>query len=171
MYFVDFIRLASFLRIISCLLSVFCLVGLCKRRMSSGNLSLLFCGACILNSSYFIFGKLSPNLDQKNLDFTYTQDILWEKKGPKFTGFQDYFFSNLSLKEGSLFCFVVMRSTKPGCFDRVLGVFGKLLTRRGAWAWSMTVFGKLLTRRGAWAWSMTLGLAVQKFLNIERFLH
>jgi hypothetical protein len=28
-----------------------------------------------------------------------------------------------------------------------------------------------LTRRGAWAWSMTLGLAVQKFLNIERFLH
>jgi hypothetical protein len=33
-------------------------------------------------------------------------------------------------------CFVVMRSTKPGCFtDRVLGVFGKLSTRRDAWAW------------------------------------
>jgi hypothetical protein len=41
------------------------------------------------------------------------------------------------MKEGSLFCFVVMRSTKPGCFrsDRVLGVFEKLLTRSGAWAW------------------------------------
>jgi hypothetical protein len=48
-----------------------------------------------------------------------------------------------------------MRSTKPGCFDRVLGVFGKLLTRRGAWA----------------SWYMMFGLAVQKFLNIECFLH
>jgi hypothetical protein len=26
------------------------------------------------------------------------------------------FNTNLSMKEGSLFCFVVMRSTKPGCF-------------------------------------------------------
>jgi len=45
-----------------------------------------------------------------------------------------------------------MRSTEPGCFDLVLGVFGKLLMRRGAWAWSMT-----------------LGLVVKKFLNIECF--
>jgi hypothetical protein len=36
------------------------------------------------------------------------------------------FCLNLSMKEGSLFCFVVMRSTKPGCFRS---------TRRGAWAW------------------------------------
>jgi hypothetical protein len=44
------------------------------------------------------------------------------------------------MKEGSLFCFVlyyfvVMRSTKPDASDHVLGVFGKLFTRRGAWAW------------------------------------
>jgi hypothetical protein len=34
-------------------------------------------------------------------------------------------------------CFVVMRSTQPNrdASDHVLGVFGKLLTRRGAWAW------------------------------------
>jgi len=38
----------------------------------------------------------------------------------------------LPMKEGSLFCFVVMRSTEPGCFRSCLGVFGKLLTRRGA---------------------------------------
>jgi hypothetical protein len=35
------------------------------------------------------------------------------------------------MKEGSLFCSVIMRSTEP----HVLGVFGKLSTRRGAWAW------------------------------------
>jgi hypothetical protein len=45
-----------------------------------------------------------------------------------------------------------MRSTEPGCFRLcVLGVFGKLLMRRGAWAWSHNIFG----------------LEVQKFLNIE----
>jgi hypothetical protein len=38
----------------------------------------------------------------------------------------------------------------PQASDLVLGVFGKLLTRRGAWA-----FG-----------SMTFGLAMQKLLNI-----
>jgi hypothetical protein len=31
-------------------------------------------------------------------------------------------------------CFVVMRSTKLGCF-KLCCIFGKLLTRRGAWAW------------------------------------
>jgi len=41
---------------------------------------------------------------------------------------------NLSMKEGSLFCFVAMRSTEPGCFRWFLGVFGKLSMRRGAWA-------------------------------------
>jgi hypothetical protein len=55
------------------------------------------------------------------------------------------------MKEGSLFCFVGMISTKGGCFrSGVLGVFGKLLMRRGAWAWFHDV----------WTW-------VQKFLNIE----
>jgi hypothetical protein len=41
------------------------------------------------------------------------------------------------MKKGSLFCFVVMRSTELGCYasDDVLGVFGKLWMRRGAWAW------------------------------------
>jgi hypothetical protein len=30
------------------------------------------------------------------------------------------------MKEGSLFCFVFMKSTEPGCFRScVLGVFGK----------------------------------------------
>jgi hypothetical protein len=38
---------------------------------------------------------------------------------------------NLSMKEGSLFCSVIMRSTE----SHVLGVFGKLWTRRGAWVW------------------------------------
>jgi hypothetical protein len=42
---------------------------------------------------------------------------------------------NLSMKEGSLFCFVVMRSTEPGCFRWFVGVFKKLSTRRGVWAW------------------------------------
>jgi hypothetical protein len=42
---------------------------------------------------------------------------------------------NLSMKEGSLFCFVVMRSTEPRCFGWFLGVFKKLSTRRGARAW------------------------------------
>jgi len=42
--------------------------------------------------------------------------------------------SNLSMKEGSLFCFVfvLMRSTELRCY---FGVFGKLLRRRGALAW------------------------------------
>jgi hypothetical protein len=39
------------------------------------------------------------------------------------------------MKEGSLFCFVIMRSTEPDASDCVLDVFGKLLTRMGAWAW------------------------------------
>jgi len=44
--------------------------------------------------------------------------------------------SYLSMNKGSLFCFVVMRSTNPGLFQIcVLGVFGTLSTRMGAWAW------------------------------------
>jgi hypothetical protein len=42
---------------------------------------------------------------------------------------------DLSMKEGNLFCFVVMRSINWDASDHVLGVFGKLLMRRGAWAW------------------------------------
>jgi hypothetical protein len=52
------------------------------------------------------------------------------------------------MKEGSLYCFVVMRSSNWNVLDCVLGVYGKLSTRRGAWA-------------------CFHGLAVQKFLNIE----
>jgi hypothetical protein len=45
------------------------------------------------------------------------------------------------MKEGSLLCFVVMRFIKLGCFFyRVFGVFGKLLMRRGAWAWFYDVW-------------------------------
>ncbi len=53
----------------------------------------------------------------------------------------------LSMKEGSLFCFVVMRFCK-NVLDCVLNVFGKFSTRRCAWA-------------------CFHGLVVQKFLNIE----
>jgi len=37
------------------------------------------------------------------------------------------------MKEGSLFCFVVMRCTPNR--DASGHVFGKFLRRRGAWAW------------------------------------
>jgi hypothetical protein len=43
--------------------------------------------------------------------------------------------ANVSMKEGSLFCFVGMRSTVTDASDRVLGVFQKPSMRRGAWAW------------------------------------
>ncbi len=62
---------------------------------------------------------------------------------------------NLSMKEGSLFCFVVMRSTKLECFRSCSWCLWKALDRGG-------VHGLR---------SMTFGLAVQKFLNIECFLH
>jgi hypothetical protein len=32
------------------------------------------------------------------------------------------------------------------------------------------LFGKLSTKKGAWAWSTTFGLVVEKFLNIEWLL-
>jgi hypothetical protein len=34
-----------------------------------------------------------------------------------------------------LFWSLVMKFTKPGCLDCVLGVFGNISMRRGAWAW------------------------------------
>ncbi len=45
-------------------------------------------------------------------------------------------YPNLSMKEGSLFCFVLF-SDPPNldASDHVLDVFGTLLTRRGALAW------------------------------------
>jgi hypothetical protein len=36
-------------------------------------------------------------------------------------------YGNLSIYEGSLFCFIVVRSINRATLDRVLGVFGKLL--------------------------------------------
>jgi len=56
----------------------------------------------------------------------------------------------LSPKQGRLFCFGTMRSSKPGHFRRVLGIFGNLWMRRGALAWFHEVW--------------TCGV---KFLNIE----
>jgi len=41
----------------------------------------------------------------------------------------------LSMKEGSLFWFVVMKSTKPGCFRSCSWCCWKVLDERGAWAW------------------------------------
>ncbi len=58
---------------------------------------------------------------------------------------------SLSMKEGSLFCFVVMRSTKLGCF-RLCILVSLESSRQGR------VHG---------LGSMTVGLVVQKFLNIE----
>jgi len=50
-------------------------------------------------------------------------------------------FNNLSMKEGSLFCFVIMRSTELKCFRLCPYVFGKLsMTTRGAWAWFHNVW-------------------------------
>ncbi len=39
------------------------------------------------------------------------------------------------MKEGSLFCFVVMRSTEPGCFRSCSWCLWKALEEEGAWAW------------------------------------
>ncbi len=58
---------------------------------------------------------------------------------------------HLSMKEGSLFCFVVMRSTEPGCFRSCSWCLWQALDEDGCIG-----FG-----------SMTFGLAVQKFLNME----
>jgi hypothetical protein len=55
------------------------------------------------------------------------------------------------MKEGSLFCFVVVRSTELGCFRLCSWCLWKALGEDG------------LHGLG----SMTFGLAVQKFLNIE----
>jgi hypothetical protein len=44
-------------------------------------------------------------------------------------------WSNLAMKEGKLFWFVVTRSTKLGCFRSCSWCLWKALTRRGAWAW------------------------------------
>ncbi len=59
----------------------------------------------------------------------------------------------LSMKQGSLFVsFVLMRSTKPGCFRSC----------------SCSLLKALNKERGAWAFgSMTFELVAQKFLNIE----
>jgi hypothetical protein len=55
-----------------------------------------------------------------------------------FTFFSSCSPIHLSMKEGSLFCFVLYLWDPPNwdASDRVLGVFGgKLLTKIGAWAW------------------------------------
>ncbi len=57
----------------------------------------------------------------------------------------------LSMKEGSLFCFVVMRSTELGCFRLCF-----LVTLESSQQGGVHMLG-----------SMTFGLVVQKFLNIE----
>jgi hypothetical protein len=59
--------------------------------------------------------------------------------------------NNLSMKEGSLFCFVVMRSTAPGCF------------RLCSWCLWKALDDEVCMGHGF----MMSGLAVQKFLNIE----
>jgi hypothetical protein len=46
-----------------------------------------------------------------------------------------HLYTYLFMKESNLFCFVVMRSTKPGCFRTCSWCLSKVSTRRGAWAW------------------------------------
>jgi len=59
------------------------------------------------------------------------------------------------MKEGSLFCFVVMRSTKPGCFMlQIMFLVSLESSRRGG----MHGLGSMMFRR-----------AVQKFLVVENF--
>ncbi len=55
------------------------------------------------------------------------------------------------MKEGSLFCFVVMRSAEPGCFRLCSSCLWKPLDEKGCMGLG----------------SMTFGLALQKFFNIE----
>jgi hypothetical protein len=59
------------------------------------------------------------------------------------------------MKEGSLFCFVVMKSTKPRCFRSCSWCFWGSFQQGGVHGLGSTTFG----------------LVVQKFLNIEQFLH
>jgi len=63
--------------------------------------------------------------------------------------------NNLSMKEGSLFCFVVMRFTVPRCFRSCSWCLWKALDEEG---WCM----------GVVPWC---DLDLQWFLNIEWFLH
>jgi hypothetical protein len=63
---------------------------------------------------------------------------------------------NLSMKEGSLFCFMVMRSTEPGRFRSCSWVSTESSQLGGVHGLGWGLVG-----------SMTFGLAVQKFLNIE----
>jgi hypothetical protein len=65
-------------------------------------------------------------------------------------------FPYLSMKESSLFCFVVMRSTKPRCFRSC----SWCLWKKTSWQGGVHGLG-----------SMMVGLVVQKFLNVEWFFH
>jgi hypothetical protein len=56
------------------------------------------------------------------------------------------------MKEGNLFCFVIMKSTESGCFKLCSWCLLKTLDEEGG------VHG---------LGSMTFGLVMQKFLNIE----
>ncbi len=44
------------------------------------------------------------------------------------------------MKQGHLFCFVLMIFIEPGASNHVLGLFGKLLRRKGASAWFHAVW-------------------------------
>jgi hypothetical protein len=70
---------------------------------------------------------------------------------------QHFCLAHLSMKEGSLFCFVLeLWDHRTGMLQIVFLVSLESSRRR----------------RGAWAWFHdSSGLAVQKFLNIEWFLH
>jgi hypothetical protein len=56
----------------------------------------------------------------------------------------------LDIYEGTLFCFVVMRSTEPGCFRSGSWYLWKALYD-GLDSMIFRLFEKLSTRRGAWA--------------------
>jgi len=77
-------------------------------------------------------------------DDIYTYICIWTLQAVQWMAMKDDFLedANLSIKEGSLFCFVLQLwdPLNLDASDRVLGVFGKLSTRRGAWVWFHVVW-------------------------------
>ncbi len=102
-----------------------------------------------------IFQKLCPILGCYVYDNVFEG---WGVVGVKFTTLVFIFLliPSLSMKQGSLFCFVVMRSTEPGCFRSCSCCLWKALDEEGC--------------MGLVPW-WCFGLVVQqKFLNIKWFL-
>jgi hypothetical protein len=68
---------------------------------------------------------------------------------------QQHMLLYLSMKEGSLFCFVIMISPKPWCFRLCYGI----------------IHQKVLNNRGATTWFRMFGATMWNLLIIEPFFH